>query len=441
MKASINSISIEKIQLFLLKLFIIVLPYHYMVICVLCKNISILKYWKEATIILMFALDIISHIQKKKKYEISKVDIINIIFIIVLFIYIIASNNKYASIYIARVYFLPMLLLPVVSHMQIDKTQFKKILFILTINSIILSLWGIIQSVFLGDKFLISIGYEHYFNASLECERLHPSFYIFGITKFQRLTSTFVSPNTCAMYLSVIFTLILYFHKKLEMDKKLSYISMGIIIIAIVLSFSRTAWIACAVSIFIYFIKHVKITKETLKSMLIRGICIIIIALLIDVLLLDRTIINIGSHLIYNTINLKDSSLQGHITSLKNSLELFSNNILGLGLGNNGSRAISIFGEDNINLTESSYFLMLYEVGIIGAFVYFGSYIEAIIENKRIRKEFGCKEIFGVVVIVIMFLICYLSLPYIQDFELLAMLYITIAIQYNYEYKNRGKVK
>ncbi|MCI9286569.1 MAG: hypothetical protein HFJ57_01025 [Clostridia bacterium] len=422
---------IEKVQLFLLKLFVIMLPYHYMLICILAKDVPILKYWKETIIILMFFLDALKNISGRKKYKIKTIDIINSIFLLILMFYVIISDNKYSALYIARVYFLPMLLIPIVANMNLNKSNIKNLFNIIVINSIILSIWGIFQCIALGDKFLINIGYNHYFNSDLGYERLHPAFYISGIIKFQRLTSTFVAPNTCAMYFSIIFTLILFLHKKIEMNKKMFYFSIGIISIAILLTFSRSTWIAWGIAILIYVINNIKFTKGNLKNIIITFFIIIAIVLLIDTLLLNNTIMNIGTHLILNTINFKDSSMIGHIDSLKESLELFSKNVYGLGLGKNGPRMINLIGEANANLTESSYFLILYDVGIIGFFIYFLSYIKVILDNKYIRKKTGINDLRVVSVVTLMFLISYLFLPYVQEFELLVMLYIIVGIQYN----------
>lgn len=430
-------ISINNIQFFLLNLFIIILPYHYMVICVFGKNIPFIRGWKEVLIFGMLILDIIMHIKKKERYKLSKIDMISILFLFVLVIYILLSDNKYSALYMARVYFLPLLLVPIVSHIKIDKSQFKIMLHAIAINSIVLCVWGIIQSIFLGDKFLINIGYDHYFNVNLGYERLQPAFYISGIIRFQRLVSTFVAPNTCGMYLAIIFTLLLYFHKKAEMNKKLFYSSIGILSIAILLTFSRSTWLALALSVIIYIIKNIKFTKKTIKHIIIGFFVIILLILLIDALILKGTIFNIGTHLIYNTLSFKDSSMIGHIDSLKESVETFTKNVFGLGLGENGPRAMGLSENGKANLTESSYFLILYDVGIIGFIVYFSTYIVSIIENRKIRKKYNITEIGVVSVIIGMFLIAYVFLPYVQEFELLAMLYLIIGIQFNYKNMNK----
>ena len=420
--------NIEKIKYILLITLIVMLPYHYMLVSVLAQNISWLKYWKEVLIFLLFLLDMI---QRKGKYKINKLNIVCMLLAVILIVYTIISDNKISAISISRIYFLPLLLIPVVSNLKITSKKIKTIFKIFIINTIILSIWGIFQSVFLGDQFLIKIGYESYYNKYINKQRLQTAFYISGILDFQRLTSTFVSPNTCAIYLVIAFTLLLYLSKEMQLSKSIYYVGLSCIGIAILLTFSRSAWIILSIALIIYLIKILRESKRSLLYIISIILITILFVLIIDRFFLNSYMTNIGMHLIKNTFSFKDTSIIGHLDSLKKSTELFLNNIWGLGLGNNGPKAISRIGEEQVNLTESSYFLIAFDLGIIGLITYYSIYILIIIDNIKKVKLYKIKNLAIISIITFMYLVSYIFLPYVQEFELLVFYFIIISVQYN----------
>ena len=70
-------------------------------------------------------------------------------------------------------------------------------------------------------------------------------------------------------------------------------------------------------------------------------------------------------------------------------------------------------------------------MGIIGAIVYFGGYVRVIMDNVKTYRETKRNEILVITAVVMVMLIGYLSLPFVQDFELLVMFYIVASLQYN----------
>ena len=180
----------------------------------------------------------------------------------------------------------------------------------------------------------------------------------------------------------------------------------------------------------LYFITN---TDKTQKMLVVKaGIVCVVVAVLyivIDKSLIHTSVVNAFTTLLYNTFTGKDSSFLGHWNSWLDSIENMFKHPLGLGLGKNGPRAKLFI--DNPNLTESSYFLMEYEVGIIGAIVYFGGYVRVIMDNVKTYRETKRNEILIITAVVMVMLIGYLSLPFVQDFELLVMFYIVASLQYN----------
>lgn len=98
-------------------------------------------------------------------------------------------------------------------------------------------------------------------------------------------------------------------------------------------------------------------------------------------------------------------------------------------MGENGPRALVFMKKPN--LTESAYFLMTYEVGIIGSIVYFGSYVKVLYDNIReFRSRRNSRRLFISAVILIV-MTGFISLPFVQDFEILVYAFAVMALQYN----------
>ena len=73
---------------------------------------------------------------------------------------------------------------------------------------------------------------------------------------------------------------------------------------------------------------------------------------------------------------------------------------------------------------------MAYEVGIIGMIIYFAGYFAALRDNVMKFRNDKDKFILSVRGIILIMLVGFLSLPFIQDFELTVFTYIYIALQY-----------
>ncbi|MDE5782683.1 MAG: hypothetical protein K2I03_14600, partial [Lachnospiraceae bacterium] len=52
-------------------------------------------------------------------------------------------------------------------------------------------------------------------------------------------------------------------------------------------------------------------------------------------------------------------------------------------------------------------------------------------DNIRLYKETNNKKVLVILSVLIIIYLCYLSLPFIQDFEILVLTYIIVSLQYN----------
>ena len=102
---------LEQIQKYLLLSLLIILPYHYLVICVLLQNIGILKIWKELIIFVIFIIALYKEFLRKKIFKFNRTDKLIIVFLIILILNILFGRSKIIEgISAARVYFFPLML-------------------------------------------------------------------------------------------------------------------------------------------------------------------------------------------------------------------------------------------------------------------------------------------------------------------------------------------
>lgn len=410
---------INRIEIFLLKVFIIIIPLNYVIFNILLKDISILKIWKDCIISALLLIQLIKILKKREIYRPDIKDIFIILFILLELLYLIISPNVKSAIYMFRVYTQPIIIYILVKNMKLDHKVIIGLKNTILNEALVLSVYGIFQALFLGHNFLISIGYSIQQNGLLD-----NSFYLSGLGGFQRVSSTFASPNLYGFYISMILILFLSDKnfKNLNGKDKIKFV---ILISGCVLSFSRSSWLGLALTILFIFL------KSNCKVKLIKFFCgIFILGIIFMIIFSNITNINIFNnicHLISNTFSLRDTSAIGHMDSFNKSINMSLDNIMGLGFGLNGPKSKMFI--DNPNLTESSYFLLIYDFGIVGFFIYVTILITNLFKSmsNTVSKS-----------MTIFVLIAFIFLPYVQDSEVIIFYFIFIAILDNrYNLNNR----
>lgn len=414
---------INRIEIFLLKVFIIIIPLNYMIFNVLLKDISIIKTWKDCIILILLLIQLVKILKKREIYRPDIKDIFIIIFILLELIYLIISPNVKSAIYMFRVYTQPIIIYILVKNMKLDYKVIIALKNIILNEALVLSVYGVFQALFLGHNFLISIGYSIQQNGLLD-----NSFYLSGLGGFQRVSSTFASPNLYGFYISMILILFLSDKNFNNLNGK-DRIKFVILISGCVLSFSRSSWLGLALTILFIFL------KSNYKVKLIKFFCgISILGVIFMVIFSNITDIDIFSniyHLVSKTFSLTDTSVIGHIDSFDKSVNISLNNIMGLGFGLNGPKSKLFVG--NPNLTESSYFLLMYDFGVIGFFLYTTLLITNLFKSKSNSMSNIVSKNMTIFV-----LTAFVFLPYIQDSEVIIFYFIFIAILDNrYNFNNR----
>lgn len=414
---------IKKLELILAYVLIVLLPIQYLLFSIILKDISVLKMWKELVIFILLVIQLYSILKNKEKRKLNVTDGIIIVFFVYELIYIFIADKIYPAIYIARVYTEPLLIYFIFKNMRLSKKDYKDIYRILLIEASIICIYAIFQSVILGDKFLIKIGYLTKSNGGLST-----SFYLSGLGNFQRSVGTFVSPNILAFFLGIIGIASLH-SKGIFTRKKLYYVQILLVISGVILTFSRSVWLGIAAGILVMFIYN-KNKKLFVKVILISsGISLFMLALISGVTGVD--IFGNIVHLVTRTLSFKDTSTVGHLSSLKESFNVFEENIMGTSLGMNGPKAMQFY--DKAYLTESSYFLLLFEFGIIGTFIYIGIYISIFIRALRSKTEELIEGLtYGLINSITVFvLVTFVLLPFVQDMEIISFYFIFAGLSEN----------
>ena len=396
--------SIRRIQILLLKVFLLLMPYHYMLFAVVLKDISFLKLWRDAVIILIFLLGMV----RNGKIKVNSSLVVNIALIFLNIIYIIIAPAKFQAINITRVYLLPLLLFKSIRELHLNKSEIQQIAKLVMYNTIIVCLYGIFQAYVLGGTFLIKLGYATNGKGGLPASFYLSNYEGSSIGRgIQRVVSTFSAANICAFYMSVIFIVFLYAHEYLNIKKRTYFIFMVIV-------FATIALILVGIKRIFNFIKKMKLPV------------IAAVMLLLGVIVVFDPLREALIHVFVSSASGSDTSMLSHYSTIDKAYELIKENPMGLGLGVNGPRALN-YGASN--KVESSILLMVFEYGIIGAALYFYNYVYIAVKAYSYRA-YG-KNLASLNICLVAFtLIAYINIPYVQEMECTSLFFICTGLVY-----------
>lgn len=411
---------IRRFQFILLKILITVMPFHYLLFAIILSDIPFLKLWRDIIIIVIYLLNFTIGKRIRIKFDTSTV--IDCLFFVYTLLYIFGARYFKQAANIARVYLLPIFLFHAIRNIDFKEWEINEIFKIFYVNTIIICFYGLFQAFILRDNYLIALGYQ-----TAEDGRLGAEFYLsnYGNSmigrNIQRVISSFSSANSCGYYLCIIFIIFLFYRDRIGVSKNKYGLFMMLIGITIVLTFSRSSWLGIAIALIIYAGKQIKRFMIEQKNMIILGLGMVIIVIIASSSLKKALV-----HIIFSSLSGKDTSVMSHYSTINRAFEIIKNNPWGLGLGENGPRALN-YGPSN--LVESSILLMVFEFGIVGALIYFFNYIN-IAFNAMIHKRDKNKSRF-ILCLTSFVLIAFLNIPYIQEIECTSMFFILSGMMWN----------
>ena len=373
---------------------------------------------RDVVIVIMFVI-----ILYKSKLKIGRHDMFVVMNCIIITIFAVCSfikNGYPATFNILSTYIIPQLIFIVCSRIKITYEQYRNINNIMVFELAIIAIYGLFQAFVLGDDFLIRIGYPNdgYVLSGY-------SYYISGYFGNQRSVGTFISPNVCGVVLAI--AICVYFCSNIISIKRKKLLII-FLIIGLVGTFSRSAIIGLLLSmIIISFIsgKKIKITKRSLTIGIASFLFVIVIILYVDSRYLGGLFGDMVLRTLSSAFNKSDPSAKAHAKDLLEPLSIILNHPFGLGFGNNGPVALDVSVKANI--VESSFYLMIYELGIVLGMLFFVPYFCVIIDTFRNKKYRNYLP--AAISIAVCF--TYVLLPNVQTYEILFYSFMYMGFYYN----------
>lgn len=329
---------------------------------------------------------------------------------------------------ILRTYLVPMLIFFVCRSVHLTKARFTQLNLLLMAELAIVAIYGFIQAFFLTDDFLIMLGYPN------DGKYLDYTFYISYFWGHQRGLGTFVSPNICGVILSIGLCSLLYTDRNRSF--RWYYIWGTLLMVGLITTFSRSSWLGFAAATGFYWViskSWTRISKKTIN----RVAAVVLTAgifLLLDWLIFDSLVLKMFLSQTLRTFTGTDPSANAHAEHLMSpptatpspDQDTASPLSFLMHFGLNGPMAAEFV--DNPTKVESSYYLMNYEVGILGCLVYFAPYITVILQTAINRKTY---PYFVPAAVSIVVLVSYVFLPNVQTFEIPFYCFMFMGLYYN----------
>jgi len=189
---------------------------------------------------------------------------------------------------------------------------------------------------------------------------------LFGLGNIYRIKGIFPNENMLGVYIA--FVLIAFVGYRLNNKKNMSNVAFDLAIIIpmillLILTYSRRAWIAFIIGLFILGINK--------KNILIKKIIILLfVVVFLSIFIVDFNSVTMRINTVFSLTYLSNlSRSMSYTIILKNIFSNFSNLFLGLGVGSIGPA--SIYYNLQENYLDSYYLLIFAEFGLIGLFFYF----------------------------------------------------------------------
>lgn len=321
-----------------------------------------------------------------------------------------------------RTYLVPLLVYFIASSTPLNKKDYIALTKLIVFEFTAIALYGIFQALILGDSFLLKIGYAGDENGHLS----GTSYYISGFYGTQRLVGVFISPNICGLLLAFVICILLFSNTIKYIKHRKIYLI--VLFFAEILTFSRSALlaliIACCIMYSIKYASH-KINSLRVISILLFFCLLLFASYSLDSMLNGGRIWSMLSRSVFGIFNGSDSSASRHMNDLFASFGSMSEYLFGFGFGTNGPIAASVLPQ--AHLVESSYSLMVFELGVFCGFLFFIPLISSAF-NILSKKSLLAPEARAISICA---LVNFLFLPNIQTYEVIFYIFLYLGINDN----------
>mgnify|MGYP006269470913 CR=1 FL=1 len=354
---------------------LVLMPFHaFFAIALgsLGANRTLVQSWKEILVLIMSAAWL-GYCLTKKSIAFKR-DATNILFIIIVILSLAVTSfvNPGASavLYGIKTNLVAIALLLISQIPATTKSFLKRNLHLLVIiPGLVVALLALLQFFVLKPEFLEKLGYG--------TSTINPRQIVDGSLSFYRSFSTLGGPNQLGAYLilPLVFSIVFAIRNK----NPLLGLAAVPIIAAIVVSFSRSAWIGAILA----SITAVAIVLNN-KQRIVLAVASSLVIVLAGFVLFSQ--IGRNSRL-ENVIlhgrffeNRIEGSDQQRLVALEKSTELISQEPFGHGLGSAGPAS---FQSDSPVISENWYLQIGYELGVIGLILYIAAFVSLLGEFFR----------------------------------------------------------
>ncbi len=344
---------------------LLLIPFHPMVIAhILPARLGIrslaLAMWKEYLLLITLCCGAVIVMAEKRLPSLTTLDWSILLFVSYCLLSIPFAPSPLAGIYGLRNYSEGFVALVLAARfLRLDEQEIWKLARWLMAVAVVIAVWAVFQSTYLGPSFLLANGYG-------KDGQLDISLFAFGFA-FQRAIGTFGSPNVFGLYLVIV---ILVGSAVGRGAHGLVWTgAVAILSAALVATYSRSATIGLVVAVLMSRLMSPPQRPRQRKPGLRRLGALAVTAVVAAALAASVSgyVSGLPQHL-YRTLTLQDTSVVGHIQSWVDALQLVREHPFGVGIGQTGPRSAVYTGR--LWNAESSYLIVAWDVGVIGALAY-----------------------------------------------------------------------
>lgn len=309
--------------------------------------LGLLSMWKEYVLIVL----VIRSAMVGNLRSITLLDLAIVGFLGFSFVYIFVSGSLAMGAYGFRSMLEPFLFYFLARMLPMQQRALGKLLKWLFIGAMIISVFGLIQAHVLGEPFLWK-----YKTMSGILSSSHTAW--IGGDIVVRASSTFTSPNSLGMYLSILLLIGLGVVSYSRMGLLTIFAAASVLVGGLLITLSRSSWLAFATGFMALFALRYKV-----KSAIVIGVSALTLVMIPALIWLQIP------QRIVDTLKLDDPSAAGKLPSILNGLAFVAEHPFGIGLGMAGPRSLRFLEEMQAH-SENYYVLMAMEIGVIGLALY-----------------------------------------------------------------------
>ena len=319
--------------------------------------------WKEVALVTVLGSELVRHASTHPDWQTirARLQIVDVsaVALAALLALGLALNPHSLALDQFRLWLFP---IGVYAAVRLSRLSFRLFLEAAAVVAVAIGAFLIVQSSFLGVGFVL-----HYWaNAGGAV----PSSFLANILQGPRGAGTFASPNEAALAMAIWACMLAAALLVLREWRPWHALALGVVLVALAFTFSRSADIAVFVGIVAVIV--VVVRRGELKPK--QGLAWLLVAIIAVSSVAAAVYVQRGNlSLFANTLltasglsDVPDTSIGGHVNSFDDALTLMKAHPTGVGLGNVGARTDPITGESQPYIVESYYLTMGVTFGWIG---------------------------------------------------------------------------